>query len=41
MLKFKNQFPIDQLLQILSQYHIDQLLIEEATLEEMLLEAYL
>ena len=41
MLKFKNQFSIDQLLQILSQYHIDQLLIEEATLEEMLLEAYL
>ena len=41
MIKFKNACPADDLIQVLSKYHIDKLLIEEATLEDMFLHYYM
>lgn len=39
-MKFKNQMVMDSLIRVLAQYHILKLLIEEGTLEDMLLEEY-
>ena len=41
MIKFQNSCPADDLIQVLSKYHIDKLLIEEATLEDMFLHYYM
>lgn len=41
MIKFKNSCSINDLIQVLSKYHIDKLLIEEATLEDMFLHYYM
>ncbi len=41
MIKFKNSWSINDLIQVLSKYHIDKLLIEEATLEDMFLHYYM
>ena len=39
-MKFKNQLSMDSFIRVLAQYHISKLLIEEGTLEDMLLEEY-
>ena len=41
MIKFKNSCSINRLIQTLSKYKIDKLLIEEATLEDMFLHYYM
>ena len=41
MIKFKNSCSINDLIQVLSKYRIDKLLIEEATLEDMFLHYYM
>lgn len=39
-IKFKNEIPIDKLIKIVSKYKIDEMLIKEATLEDIFLHYY-
>lgn len=39
-IKFKNEIPVDKLIKVVAKYKIDQMLIEEATLEDIFLHYY-